>query len=120
MFFIFQKPKLFDGCCISLAGKWIDNELEISFRDFVILIQSSGASYLLRDPDPEAIPDSEKKVMFHSNTSSSMFLVSHIIVYPPNIDCNKEPRMKYNMNHVKTLPTTWFLKCIQTFTICDP
>lgn len=42
---------------------------------------------------------------------------STIILYETGF---REPKLKYNMKHIKSLSIDWFLDCIQTFTIQEP
>lgn len=80
------------------------------------MLRDAGAIILNREPDPEAIPRDEMKVMFHADMFGPMSILSHLVLYAigPN-----EPQMKYNMKHIKTLSTKWLSKCIQTYSIVD-
>ncbi|RZF40068.1 hypothetical protein LSTR_LSTR002471 [Laodelphax striatellus] len=109
-------PKLFDGLHVSLSHTWPVWQ-EMKKNDVVELVQEAGAIVLHREPDPESIPPNEKTVMFHAASDGPMGLCSHVSLYVPGA---REPRLKYNMNHMKTLSVEWFVDCIQSFKILDP
>uniref|UniRef100_A0A1B6GHQ6 RING-type E3 ubiquitin transferase BRCA1 n=1 Tax=Cuerna arida TaxID=1464854 RepID=A0A1B6GHQ6_9HEMI len=105
-------PRLFDGCHMSLLQEMTWPALHR--RDVVELIQAAGARYQARPCDAERIPVNEQTVMFHTDPTSPLGMVSHIILYQagPN-----EPKLKYNMKHVKSFSVSWFLRCIKTFSV---
>ncbi|KAG8296951.1 BRCA1-associated RING domain protein 1 [Homalodisca vitripennis] len=105
-------PRLFDGCHISLLQEMTWPALRR--RDTVDLIQAAGARYQARPCDAERIPSNEQTVMFHTDPKSPLGMVSHIILYQPGPN---EPKLKYNMKHVKSFSFFWFLQCIKTFSV---
>lgn len=83
-------------------------------QDWAALVRASGAQFLPRACDAERIPVTEQTVMFHVSSLSPLAVTSHIVLYQPG---PAEPLLKYNMTHIKTLPLSWFSKCVNTFTI---
>lgn len=73
---------------------------------------------LTREPDPEMIPDSEKKLPYHAKKNGSLVKCSHYIVYEE--DTKKEPLIKYDMEHIKSLPLSWIFQCIEQFELIEP
>uniref|UniRef100_A0A1B6MAB3 RING-type E3 ubiquitin transferase BRCA1 n=1 Tax=Graphocephala atropunctata TaxID=36148 RepID=A0A1B6MAB3_9HEMI len=105
-------PRLFDGCHMSLQQEQVWPAPHK--RDVVMMIQAAGARYQARPCDAERIPPTEQTVMFHTDSTSPLGMVSHIILYQPG---PAEPLLKYNMQHVKSFSVSWFLKCVKTFSI---
>lgn len=85
--------------------------------NIIALIKTGGGIALTRQPDPEAIPDSENTVPYHAAREGSLVLTSHFILYSPG---KGEPEMKYNMKHCKTLPVEWFINCVVNWQLLDP
>ena len=79
------------------------------------LVLASGAKLLNREPNPEHAP--ANYFLYHCPPGHSMENTSTIILYETG---PREPKLKYNMKHIKSLDVTWFLHCIQTFTIREP
>lgn len=79
------------------------------------LVKCSGATLLNREPHPEHSPTDN--FMFHCKPGQALESTMSLILYETG---NREPELKYNMKHLKTLPVQWFLDCVQTFTIMDP
>ena len=77
-----------------------------------------GAVVLKREPDPESIPPAEKKRPYHSPPGGPLANCSHYIIYQEG--SKSEPMIKYNMNHVKSLPAAWLFECIHNFKLVDP
>ena len=71
-----------------------------------------------REPDPENLPVSEKTVPHHADQNSSLGITSHIILYQEG--GKREPLLKYSMEHVKTVPLTWFLQSILQHQLLNP
>lgn len=63
------------------------------------------------------IPDSEKKIPYHARRDGPLAKCSHVILYQAG---GKQPMLKYNMNHLKSLPIDWIFRCIHSFAIVDP
>lgn len=72
-----------------------------------------------REPNPENIKDQGLFIPFHiaNVPTHSLYKCTHYIIYVPERD---EPRIKYNMPHIKTLPLIWLIECIEKFTLIDP
>ncbi|XP_065215839.1 BRCA1-associated RING domain protein 1-like [Planococcus citri] len=103
-----MNPPLFKDYNIYL--KKMSNEGNIK-----TLVLLSGAKLLNREPNPEH--SSTNNCMFHCEPGHAMECTSTLILYESG---NREPALKYNMKHIKSLPVQWFLDCIQTFSIRDP
>lgn len=74
--------------------------------------------FYFREPDPENLPVAEKTVPHHAEQNSSLSKTSHIILYQEG--GKREPLLKYNMEHVKTIPLIWFLQCILHHQLLEP
>ena len=57
-------------------------------------------------------------VAHHADPASSVANLSHVILYQPGD--RMEPEMKYNMKHIKTLPVSWIVNCINSGAIVEP
>ncbi|KAJ8881123.1 hypothetical protein PR048_017596 [Dryococelus australis] len=116
-----QHPSLFNGCHVYLVpqpGPYAVGDLQLSKVELVTLIGSGDGVLLGREPDPEAIPPSQCMVPYHIVPGSPLANCSHYLVYQPG--GRGEPRLKYNMAHIKSLPITWLLACVQTFSLVQP
>lgn len=102
-----QNPPLFKNYNIYL--KKISDEANIK-----TLVTLSGAKLLVREPNPEH--SQTNNFMFHCKPGHLMECTSTLILYEAG---NREPTLKYNMKHIKSVPVQWFLDCIQTFSIRD-
>lgn len=80
------------------------------------ILRSGGANVLKRVPNPESIPEKENTVGFHARPDSSLAKCSHIIVYQEG---PKEPDLKYNMKHIKSLPAAWLFETINNYDVID-
>ena len=110
-----RRPRLFDGCHIYLKGLF--SEPYPSKSDLMSLLKSGGANILRREPDPESIPKAEQRIPYHVKKGSSLEKCSHYIIFQEGL---KEPELKYNMNHCKSLPAVWLLECIKNFELIEP
>ncbi|XP_051156484.1 BRCA1-associated RING domain protein 1-like [Leptopilina boulardi] len=115
-----QKPKLFNNCSFYFALNSHDEyqvgQMELSKENLVQLCLEGGGCSLSREPNPEGITD--QRIPFHvGDENHPLHNCSHYIIYSPGKD---EPRVKYNMPHIKTLPLVWFIECIEKFTLVDP
>ncbi|XP_051154458.1 BRCA1-associated RING domain protein 1-like [Leptopilina boulardi] len=115
-----QKPKLFNNCSFYFALNSNDEyqveEMKLSKKNLVQLCLEGGGCSLSREPNPEGITD--QRIPFHvGDENHPLHNCSHYIIYSPGKD---EPRVKYNMPHIKTLPLVWFIECIEKFTLVDP
>lgn len=106
--FLNLRPPLFTGCHIFL--KKMKNIYYVKN-----LVSASGAKLLTREPNPEHAP--ANYFLYHCPSGHTMESTSTLILYQEG---SKEPKIKYNMKHIKSLPVSWFFDCIQTFTIRDP
>ena len=71
---------------------------------------------LKRSPDPESLA-LEHTVPYHAVENSSIANTSHYIIYQTG---KGEPRLKYNMLHVKSLPIDWLIVSIVNFKLVPP
>ncbi|XP_039289040.1 uncharacterized protein LOC120352462 [Nilaparvata lugens] len=110
-------PKLLNGLHVSLSPNWSGGWRDLSKNDVMDLVKEAGAVLLKREADPHTTPEDEKTVMFHANCDGPMGICSHVALYVPG---HKEPELKYNMTHHKTLSVKWLTDCLQTFSIVDP
>ncbi len=108
-------PRLLDGCHIYLQGQFgypYPSRAELSE-----LLKMGGATLLRREPDPESIPPDELRVPYHAPPNSPLSKCSHFIIYQEG---PKEPLLKYDMKHFKSLPAAWLFECIKNFSLVDP
>jgi hypothetical protein len=117
---LFQLPGLFNGCHIYLAGAGatytFDNS-RLTKADVVTLIRSGNGLVLSREPDPESIPSGECTVPYHAAHNSSLAKCSHYIIYRTG---KNEPKLKYNMAHIKSLSDQWLFDCMESFSLREP
>ncbi|KAF4519705.1 hypothetical protein B566_EDAN003954 [Ephemera danica] len=109
-------PGLFAGCHIYLGGR-LELGDGLNRTSLTLLIKLAGAVVLSRSPDPENIPDAEHTVPWHATADSPLAACSHYIIYEAG---HREPQIKYNMRHIKSLPHTWLIACMENFTLLDP
>jgi hypothetical protein len=110
------QPRLFTGIHFYLTGGF--DRPNLSKTDIQKLVSLSGAKLINREPDPENLPVSERTVPHYADKDSGLNRTSHIILYQEG--GKREPLLKYNMDHVKTLPLTWFVQCILQHQLLDP
>jgi len=111
-----NQPGLFDGLHFYLSGTFEPPCL--TKAEVQNIVKMGGGKLLSREPDPEFIPSQEDTVPYHAPTSSSIASTSHVILYM--LGGKREPMIKYNMKHVKTLPVSWLLSCITSGSVVDP
>ncbi|KAJ9597813.1 hypothetical protein L9F63_011308 [Diploptera punctata] len=115
-----QLPGILNGCHIFFAGLSSDftvDNYKLTKADMLSLIRSGDGIILSREPDPEGIPLSECTVPYHASSGSSLSKCSHYIIYRRGRD---EPKLKYNMAHIKSLPLQWLLNSLESFTLVEP
>ena len=110
-----RRPRLFDGCHIFLKGLF--DKPYPSKMELTNLLKSGGATILRREPDPESIPPEEQRLPYHVEPESALSKCSHFIIYQEG---PKEPILKYDMSHCKSLPLAWLLECIKNFALIPP
>lgn len=107
--FILQRPKLFDGINIHIAGNIGWNQF--SHNELHKLIQEFGGKILKRLPNPEDCANNI--IPYHCHNNEQMYSVSNIILYPKD----SSRLIKYNMEHLKAFPLSWFFEAMQTHSI---
>ncbi|XP_076299178.1 BRCA1-associated RING domain protein 1 [Lasioglossum baleicum] len=118
-----QNPGLFDNCYFYFAlqpkNTYCVNEMELTRDRLERLVENGKGTILKRQPDPEEVTQREIIIPFHiaNNSSHPLYKCTHYIIYVPGKD---EPRAKYNMPHIKSLPLLWLIECIEKFTLVDP
>lgn len=118
----FQNPRLFNNCyfyfAIGQRCTWSYEKFEFTKESLTTLVLGGQGEILHREPDPEVVKDC-KLTPFHvaHQPIHPLYKCSHYIIYMPGKD---EPRVKYNMPHIKSLPVGWFFECIEKFTLVDP
>ncbi len=117
-----RRPPLLDGCHVYLQGPF-SPALPLSKPELARAIRAGGGVVLTREPDPEAVPEDERRHPYHASLSAGHPLAkcSHYIVYQDGGPKGfKEPELKYNMEHVKSLPVSWLLACFREFKLLAP
>jgi BRCA1-associated RING domain protein 1 len=110
-----RRPRLFDGCHIYLLGTF--SRPYPSKAEMLSLLKAGGAVILSREPNPEAVLE-EQRLPYHVRSDSLLDKCSHFIIYQEGSE--KEPLLKYNMPHIKSLPAAWLFMCINNFFLVDP
>jgi len=111
-----QQPRLLAGIHFYLLGNF---EAGLSRNEISSLIKLCDGKIVTREPDPEWIPADEISVPHHAVANSMLSGTSHVLIYSDSAG-NKEPLLKYNMKHIKTLPLSWLVKCIRKCILEDP
>ncbi|XP_025425094.1 BRCA1-associated RING domain protein 1-like isoform X2 [Sipha flava] len=104
-------PKLFDGINIHISGN-------IGWKQFTRdnikqLVLEFGAKLLNRFPNPEDCPINI--IPYYCRNSEQMRNVSTIVLYTED----SHRLIKYNMNHLKVFPISWFMEVILKYSIVD-
>jgi len=111
-----QQPRILAGIHFYLLGNF---EADLSRNEITSLIKLCDGKVVTREPDPEWIPADEVSVPHHAVANSLMSGTSHVLIYSDTAG-KKEPLLKYNMKHIKTLPFSWLVKCIRKCILEDP
>ena len=119
-----QQPGLLAGIHFFLANNIgpasASGSASLSREDLASLIKLSGGRLVSREPDPEmVIPEEEISMPHHASPHSALAATSHVILYRPG-EGEGEPLIKYNMNHLKSLPVTWLVRSIRAASLLDP
>ena len=101
-----QHPRLLSGLFFYLTGTF---RSDLKREHVTELIKMCGGQLVKREPDPEWIPPEEISCPHHAQQSSTFASTSHIILY----DDSREPLLKYNMAHIKTLPLSWLVDSVK-------
>ncbi|KAI4484882.1 hypothetical protein M0802_012991 [Mischocyttarus mexicanus] len=118
-----QNPRLFDRCSFYLALHpdvvYPIGDINLTKKELTKLINAGGGTILSREPNPEDIKNKEQYISFHTacNPRHPLYKCTHYIIYAPG---NDEPRIKYNMSHIRSLPLIWLIECIEKFTLLNP
>lgn len=75
------------------------------------MVQEFGAKLLKRMPNSEDCPTNI--LPYHCRDNDKMRYVSNIVLYTED----KNRLIKYNMEHLKVFPISWFMEAIQKFRI---
>lgn len=110
-----QLPGLFNNCSIFLHGTFSPSGP--SKQDVTAWIKSGSGQVLSRSPDPESIPENQQ-VPYHARPDSPLAKCGHFIIY--DVQSKKQPGLKYNMAHIKSLTVDWLVSCIENFALVDP
>ena len=63
------------------------------------------------------MPEDQQKVPFHADRNGALSKCSHYLIYQEQ---KKEPELKYDMDHIKTLPAAWIYRCMNNFKLVEP
>ncbi|XP_037785057.1 BRCA1-associated RING domain protein 1-like [Penaeus monodon] len=110
-----MRPGLFNGCHMFLWGNF--REPNPSKKEVEGLIKAGGGVILAREPNPESIPEKEQTVPYHSTPDGPLATCSHYIIYQEG---SVEPQLKYDMTHIKSLPLSWLIDCVDHFLLVPP
>ncbi|XP_031826336.1 BRCA1-associated RING domain protein 1 isoform X2 [Nomia melanderi] len=118
-----QNPALFNQCNFYFAlnpkSTYSVNEMQLTKDALENLVREGNGTVLKREPHPEDVKDQKQIIPFHiaNSVTHPLYKCTYYIIYVPGRD---EPRVKYNMPHIKTLPLVWLIECIEKFTFVDP
>ncbi|KAK2581730.1 hypothetical protein KPH14_002214 [Odynerus spinipes] len=118
-----QNPRLFNRCYFYLALQanvvYRIGDVQLTKEQLTKLINAGDGTVLSREPNPEDIKEKEPFIPFHTarNPRHPLYRCTHYVIYAPGKD---EPRVKYNMRHIRSLPLIWLIECIEKFTLVNP
>lgn len=118
-----KNPGLFHQCHFYFHSQpnsiYQINDIELTKDALIALVQAAGGMVLTREPNPEDIKSKEQCIPFHiaNEHDHPLYKCTHYNIYVPE---RNEPRIKYNMPHIKTLPLVWLIECIEKFTLVNP
>ncbi|XP_024867584.1 BRCA1-associated RING domain protein 1-like [Temnothorax curvispinosus] len=118
-----KNPRLFNNCFFYfiLQANMIYSIGDVRFTkdDLVRLVKEGEGTVLTREPDPEDLKDMSQVIPFHAANDlfHPLHKCTHYIIYMPG---KGEPRVRYKMPHIKSLPLIWLIECIEKFTLIDP
>lgn len=118
-----QHPRLFNNCFFYFALQanttYTIGEMQLKKQDLVKLVNEGEGVVLSREPDPEKLKYMPDLIPFHiaNDESHPLYKCTHYVIYMPG---KGEPRIKYKMSHIKTLPLIWLIECIEKFTLVNP
>lgn len=118
-----QNPRLFNNCFFYFALQtniiYRIGDVELRKDDLIRLVKAGEGTVLTREPNPEDLKDMMQAIPFHiaNDSSHPLYKCTHYIIYMPGKD---EPRIKYKMPHIKSLPLIWLIECIEKFTLINP
>ena len=111
-----QQPGLMAGIHFYLTSN-LQSGPGLAREDLATLIKLTGGRLITREPDPEGIPEDEVSLPHHASHDSALAQTSHVLLYRAG---EGEPLIKYNMNHVKSLPVSWLVNSIRSGSLVDP
>lgn len=118
-----QNPRLFNNCFFYFALQadttYQIGDLKLKKDDLIRLVKAGEGTVFSREPNPEDLKDMTQVIPFHiaSDSSHPLHKCTHYIIYMPG---KGEPRIKYKMPHIKSLPLIWLIECIEKFTLVNP
>lgn len=118
-----QNPRLFNNCFFYFALQaniiYQIGDVELKKDDLIRLVKAGDGTVFTREPNPEDLKDMMQVIPFHvaNDLSHPLYKCTHYIIYMPGKD---EPRIKYKMPHIKSLPLIWLIECIEKFTLINP
>ena len=74
-----------------------------------MLKRELGPVQISQDPSP-----------YHTKKDSPLSNCSHFILYPDKEDQSKKTRIKYDIKHLKSVPASWIIDCINTVNLISP
>ncbi|XP_033227625.1 BRCA1-associated RING domain protein 1-like isoform X5 [Belonocnema kinseyi] len=117
-----QNPGLFNNCsfffALNSSATYTVADISFTKKSLTRLVAEGGGTSLSREPNPEDATE-VKQIPFHvaHDENNPLYNCSYYIIYSPG---KEEPRVKYKMPHLKSLPLVWFIECIERFALVDP
>ncbi|KAB7498570.1 BRCA1-associated RING domain protein 1 [Armadillidium nasatum] len=108
-------PGLFSGCYIYFHGSF--GGMLPSKKELENLVKAGGCVPLYREPNPESISEIDQTVPYHTAPDGPLSKCSHYCIYAEGLN---EPQVKYDMNHIKSLPLSWVYECIDSWFLVPP
>ncbi|XP_072764569.1 BRCA1-associated RING domain protein 1 [Anoplolepis gracilipes] len=118
-----QNPRLFNNCFFYFALQadvtYQIGNMELRKDVLIQLVKAGEGTVLTREPNPEDLKDMIQVIPYHiaNDLSHPLYKCTHYIIYMPG---KGEPRIKYKMPHIKSLPLIWLIECIEKFTLINP
>lgn len=108
-------PGLFSGCHIYFHGSF--GGVLPSKKELENLVKAGGCVPLYREPNPESISENDQTVPYYAAPDGPLSKCSHYCIYAEGFH---EPQVKYDMNHIKSLPLSWIYECIDNWVLVPP
>ena len=108
-----QLPALFDGCQMYLHGSF--TRLPPSKQELAELLRLGGAHLLTREPRLSNLDEYDVTVPYHAQPGSSLVDCGVFIVHDGETKVSNVEAQR-----MRTVPASWVIECIATFSLVEP